>query len=138
MNKWLLKHVRARLTGAKNSWANEGVSFLPSHVYVRNDESNKTIVDNVLRFENLKVEFAKLMKKYNMNVTLPSTSVNAGRGRGEAGRLTQFDLCPETIRAINEYMRGDFEMFGYEMRQANASTCDYDRQSLQSRPPTSS
>ena len=140
MNFWVVEKMNLRLH-YPNKWVyysrghrllvHEPTALLPSQRYVI-DEHNRVRVHEVLHFENLTAGFARLMHKYNMNVTLPQHayvrrwSNNKTRSDLEhykcGKRLTPSHLCPESIRLINLSFKRDFEMFGYAMMSPNTST----------------
>ena len=86
--------------------------YLPQSDYVY-DKDGTRIVDHVLKYEELREEFADLMDHYDLPVYLNST-VNQ-RNDKKRVRLTVMDLFPETIQRINDVARKDFLNFGYSM-----------------------
>ena len=69
---------------------------------------------NVVHYENLSSEFDALMKKYNIDVTLPPKEEGI-YADAQKSRLSFKDLDPEAIALINEFAKVDFEKFGYQM-----------------------
>ena len=69
---------------------------------------------NVVHYENLSSEFDALMKKYDINVTLPSKEEGV-YSDAKKSRLSYTDLDPEAIALINAFAKVDFEKFGYQM-----------------------
>lgn len=63
----------------------------------------------VLKFENIEVEFNKLMKLYNLNLTL-----NSHKNKIPSS-LTYKDINNANIALINEVYKDDFVLFGYKM-----------------------
>lgn len=79
----------------------------PQFLYVYNDQGQR-VIENVIRFEDVKTEFNALMDKYGVDLKLSSPI------KESSGTLTHFDLYPETISMINAYFQADFDAFGYE------------------------
>ena len=105
LNKWLLHRIRnyQGLTG----------HLLPQYHYVYDTDGNQ-VVTHVLKFESLRQEFDPLMKRYNLNIALPTHHINSGYTNGKE-RLTRNDLSKQVIQVINDFCRLDFERFGYDM-----------------------
>ena len=80
----------------------------PQFEYVYDDQGER-VIKNVLHYEDLRSEFKALTKKYALEIKLPYRFQESG------GELTHLNLYPETIALINEFLRPDFEAFGYEM-----------------------
>jgi len=97
---------------------NEDVFILAQKHFVNQAEyvydGDKIIVKNVVHYENLSSEFDALMKKYDINVTLPSKEEGV-YSDAKKSRLSYTDLDPEAIALINEFAKVDFEKFGYQM-----------------------
>eukprot|EP00984_Skeletonema_dohrnii_P005534 scaffold1955_cov106-Skeletonema_dohrnii-CCMP3373.AAC.2 len=77
-------------------------------------DGDEIVVKNVVHYENLSSEFDALMKKYDINVTLPSKEEGV-YSDAKKSRLSYTDLDPEAIALINEFAKVDFEKFGYQM-----------------------
>eukprot|EP00984_Skeletonema_dohrnii_P015832 scaffold6930_cov156-Skeletonema_dohrnii-CCMP3373.AAC.1 len=77
-------------------------------------DGDEMIVKHVVHYENLFSEFDALMKKYDINVTLPSKEEGV-YSDAKKSRLSYTDLDPEAIALINEFAKVDFEKFGYQM-----------------------
>jgi len=134
MNQWVVNMV-TRLSNAieqfKNStgdgvWkkqakgVNEDERILAQKHYVNQVEyvydGDNVLVKNIIYYENLSSDFDALMKKYNINASLPSKDImGVYKDEMNKGRLSHNDLYPETIALINEYAKPDFEKFGYKM-----------------------
>ena len=56
----------------------------PQSTYTH-DENGHKIIDRVIRFERLDVDFPRLMKRYNLNVALPSRPLNVRRSKAKMG-----------------------------------------------------
>lgn len=111
-----------------NRWLQESAAgpnkdaFVPQHHYVFADDGRR-LVTHVLEFSRLREDFAALMACYAIRVTgrgrregetltLPTEVIN---GRLDGSRLSTANLTNITIRAINKFMRKDFELLGYPM-----------------------
>ena len=66
-------------------------------------------VITVLKFEDIEVEFNKLMKLYNLNLTL-----NSHKNKTPT-ILTYKDINHSNIALINEVYKEDFALFGYKI-----------------------
>ena len=66
----------------------------------------------VLKFENIEVEFNKLMKLYNLNLIL-----NAHKNKIPSD-LTYKDINNANMALINEVYKEDFALFGYKMLES--------------------
>lgn len=82
--------------------------WLPQHYYIF--DKGKRMVDHVLHFEKLEMEFPELMKQYNLHIVLPNKKHNSFKN---SNKLTAEDLYPETLAIINHVAALDFELFGY-------------------------
>lgn len=90
-------------------------------------ETPKRLVKWVLHIENLSEEFPALMRRYGLNVTLPSKPVNTGSTAAAAAattttsttktttRLTSANYTETTLSLIEDVYRNDFVEFGYPM-----------------------
>ena len=81
--------------------------YTPQHYYVVDKEGNN-IIKNVLKLENLSVEFNELVKKYGYEYSLEQKEVTKRN-------FDVFHLSYENISLIREIYKRDFEMFGYSM-----------------------
>jgi len=81
--------------------------WTPQHYYVY-DERGERMVQHVIRFENLVAEFAALMERYGLDISI-DTCHNAGRSK----QYSVSELSGNNIRLINEIYAGDFKRFGY-------------------------
>ena len=98
LNDWVLN----RLT---KSWRCN-----PQSLYTHDEDGSKTI-DHVLHFESLDADFRKLMKKYELNVVLPTQAKNVRRS---TAKMSMRHLSRQAIQIINEYYDCDFKYFGLE------------------------
>jgi hypothetical protein len=130
MNEWVKSMVRTlgmklKEFNAGNNKAkeqakglNEDAMILAQKHYVNQAEyvydGDEVIVQNVLHYENLSGEFDALMKKYEIDVTLPPKEEGV-YSEAKEGRLSYKDLDPEAIALVNEFAKIDFEKFGYQM-----------------------
>ena len=92
-------------------WAQKHYINQAEYVY----SGGKKVIQNVLYYENLDVEFSFLMDRYDLKqIRLPPKARN-GTNIAQDKKLSYLDLWPETIQIINEYAKADFRLFGYEM-----------------------
>lgn len=70
----------------------------------------------VIKFENMYQELARLFKKYNLNITIPEKKVNSRQQRNRKLLFTTHDFSPELIKLINKVYDKDFKIFNYEKR----------------------
>lgn len=70
---------------------------------------NKNIKIRILKFENLKEEFKKLLKEYN----LPDIEL-LHENKAKNKKFTINDFNDELINTINKVYDKDFKMFGYK------------------------
>ena len=123
MNLWVFDQISKKMS--HHPYWNGG-ALLPCHRYVRHGHNNITTVHEVLRFENLTNDFTRLMQTYNMNVTLPSRATESNFipcvEKPGIKKLTPRHFCPQTLRLLNRYYKGDFDLFGYKMLPPNKST----------------
>ena len=87
--------------------------YLPQSDFIY-DQDGVKIVDHVLQYEHLHVQFHKLMANYRLPVYL-NTTVNKRKDNWEHRRLTVADLFPTSVLRINEVFEQDFINFGYTM-----------------------
>jgi len=81
--------------------------YTPQHYYFVDNEGNN-IIKNVIKFENLSVDFNELMKKYGYDYNI----IQKDSSKRNFGVL---HLSYENISLIREIYKKDFEMFGYSM-----------------------
>eukprot|EP00984_Skeletonema_dohrnii_P034771 scaffold33676_cov150-Skeletonema_dohrnii-CCMP3373.AAC.1 len=91
---------------------NEWVKSMVKGMRTAMDEFNDRKEED--QFKSGKGEFDALMKKYDINVTLPSKEEGV-YSDAKKSRLLYTDLDPEAIALINEFAKVDFEKFGYQM-----------------------
>lgn len=104
------RFIRDRLLDVKQKMKNNEKihqHYTPQYYYFVDKEGNN-IIKNVLKFENLSVEFNELMKKYGYEYSLGQKEVT----KRNFGVL---HLSYENISLIREIYKEDFEMFGYSM-----------------------
>ena len=103
LNRWVaatLREVEESGASAKDGHC------IPMHEYVYADGGRVRIVDHVLRYEDLAIEFPKLMHQYNVPVSLVgarrvNTSPEEKRG-GETYPWGVQNLTSETLRMVNK------------------------------------
>jgi hypothetical protein len=97
-----------------------GGHFSEQYKYLDNDP---TIRINVLKYENLDVEFKELMKEYNLNLTLNKELNKTNK------IFNVIDISDDNIKLINYIYKKDFEMFNYKMKagleKCQRATCPY-------------
>jgi len=104
------RFIRSRLLDVKQKMKkNEKIHqhYTPQYYYVVDKEGNN-IIKNVLKLENVSVEFNELMKRYGYEYSLDQKEVT----KRNFGVL---HLSYENISLIREIYKKDFEMFGYSM-----------------------
>ena len=90
---------------------------LPQHLYVWDSSKNQSMVQTVLRYENLTASFNELMRMKNItNVILEEKPFNSPHLEKGAKKLTVDDFDNITLALIEKKYEKDFEMFGYEKR----------------------
>jgi Sulfotransferase family len=100
--------------------------FIPQYDYVYDGE-HRRVVDHVLHFEHLDVEFEQLMKAYNLSSVVHLSSLNLGELEQQGGcvtesvvpksklkKLGQYNLTHDTLRLIELVYARDFRTFGYQ------------------------
>jgi len=98
LNKWIFNNITNNRLQLDHT--------LPQHYYVFNDEGEQ-IVTYVLYYEELKVQFDRLMEMYGLPMRLPA------KGETEKGRMTRANLTAVSIRLINLQAVQDFDTFNY-------------------------
>ena len=96
-NNYIQENIKIANDGARGH-------FLSQHRYL--DDTCKI---HVLSFENLESDFNKLMRRYNLDLTL-----NKHLNKREYV-FTKDDFTNETIDIINRVYKLDFEQFNYNM-----------------------
>ena len=81
-----------------------GDHYTPQYKYLIKDDDVKV---TVLKLENLKTEFPKLMSEYGLDIKL-GKQLNSNKKKFHVK-----DLSPETLALINDVYSQDFEEFGY-------------------------
>ncbi len=97
--------------------------FVPQFYYVYDHVDGTKVVDHVLTYENLHVDFANLMKQYRLSVHLTPGKPQQ-RDAALRRRFTVADLEPRSICLINRRYANDFKLFGYRMIPKSCSTDD--------------
>jgi hypothetical protein len=124
MNKWLTDRLtdvsradKGDLTqnklGAKEYFQSQG-HFIPQYDYVF-DHSGKQVIQHILKFETLHDDFANLMKKFNLNITIPAKEVRLGRKYDK--KIGVNDLSSDLVLLIEEFYKKDYDFFGYPRLQ---------------------
>ena len=70
---------------------------------------------HIIKFENIKVEFNELMKKYKLDIVLNEKNNESAFTK----KFTVKSLTPELIKLINKIYHNDFIKFGYEKIKPN-------------------
>jgi hypothetical protein len=95
---------------------NEEPWWVPQWEFVTND--NKILVDTVLRFENLNLEWENFVKNYNskksnkFKISLNLKVINKNDEKDE-NYITYYNS--KCIDLVNELYKKDFELFNYKM-----------------------
>jgi hypothetical protein len=99
----LNKFIKQKLENFdKNKYWN-GCHILPQHYYTH----GKRKCDIILKYENLDKEFNDLMKKNNLNLSLPKNNTSRKN-------VSVKDLNKESIKLINKVYDKDFKLFNYK------------------------
>jgi hypothetical protein len=93
-------YIKTKILNRKS----EGTHYTEQYKYI-----DKRTRIHILYFENIKVEFNKLMKKYNLNITL---NQRANRSKF-IKKFNIHSFSPELIKLINIIYHKDFITFGY-------------------------
>jgi hypothetical protein len=94
------------ILGADKKWANFLIHIRPQYQYVSDSEGN-CLVDEILKFEHLHLDMARLLKRYGLSTnSIKSPQI---RGLKEYYNRAQLDL-------INESYAKDFEYYSYAMQ----------------------
>ena len=88
--------------------------LIPQYNYVY--DGKKKIIDHVIKFENLKKGFKRLMKKYNLPINLDEKANTSNKN------LSIFDFDNNSIKTIRKIYYKDFIKFNYSFKlQTNSS-----------------
>jgi hypothetical protein len=119
MNAHIAKKLKGMLTCKKgeNCYFKDCNHYIPQYDYIYNttittqqqQSTPERLVQWVLHMENLQEEFADMMQKYNLNVSLPKTKTN-----GVPHLLTGANLSSDNIELIGTIYARDFELLGYK------------------------
>jgi len=71
------------------------------------DHSGKILVDEIIHFENLEVEFNEVLEKLGRNKTLPHVK------KSNRGNYREY-YDDETIEMVRNWFERDIEEFGYQ------------------------
>jgi len=102
LNKWIVDNLEL----AKTNPYVHTCFLLPMNRFIYYDDPEKYKVHHILRFENLKEDYENLMNKYGSNMKFE----NVHCFKSDSG-FTRNDLTPETISAIKDFYRKDFELW---------------------------
>ena len=80
--------------------------FMPQIDWIA-DENGKILVDEIIHFENLDIEFNMVLQKLGRNTTLPHVK------KSNRGSYQEY-YDPETIEIVRNWFERDIEMFGYQ------------------------
>jgi len=105
-----LKDIHMNINKYKH---NLDVHLLPQYLFTHN-ESNSSVVNNILKFETLSEDFKTLMKKYNSNIKL---NIHIGKSTVLENPCTIEWLSSDNIQLINKLYDKDFSFFGYPKLQ---------------------
>jgi hypothetical protein len=81
---------------------------------------HKRVVKHVLRYENMEEDFDKLMKQYNLNITLGNRA-SATRKRRKQATMKKEDFSFEIRQRIEDVYANDFKEFGYPMMSTTST-----------------
>ena len=94
-----------------------GHHYAVQHRYI---DANPNVRIHVIKFENVKEDFDKLMRTYHLDVTL---DVVANKPSSKIFHVS--DLSEKTVRLINEVYAEDFRKFGYQIKNTFHSPSRY-------------
>jgi hypothetical protein len=101
MNRFIIDNL------FENNYDHDG-HFIQQYKYIYDNNSNK-IVKHIFKTENLDNDFNKLMKKYNLDLSITNIKINKSTNLYSIN-----DLSTECIKKINEYYHLDFYLFRYD------------------------
>jgi hypothetical protein len=114
-------HEKSSFPG-QDYFQNDG-HFIPQIDYIF--DGARRVVDHVLHFEHLSVEFPKLMMAYNLSVHLPNLTQGDrdNRNHGTPSRVPtsklkkvgRNNLTSDTLRLMELVYARDFKAFGYQI-----------------------
>ena len=106
LNDWIKKKLR--------NWPDEDRKdshLTPQYMFVYNN-NNDQVVEYVLKYEQLEIEFNSLMRNLGFeNLVLEKEKINAGIY--DDSKLNVNDLDADTIALIMNFYEKDFKLFGY-------------------------
>jgi hypothetical protein len=114
MNARVAKKVRKLSTCKKGDdcYYQHWNHYIPQYDYIYNTTTTpqqqstpERLVQRVLHLENLQEEFADLMQKYNLDVSLPKTRINR-----VSHLLTSANLSSDDTELIGTIYAKDFEL----------------------------
>ena len=99
LNSWIKKYL---------SDYDNNIYFNGCHILEQNNYTHGDIkCDHIIRFENLDKEFNKLMKEYDLNVTLPVSNKSNNN-------VSVKDLDKESLELIYKVYKKDFDIYNYD------------------------
>ena len=115
LNAWVQDKIKRQQQQTRSersaTSSDDSVLLSPQHRFIFDENDGSPLVDEILRYENLDVEFRQLMKNNRMFVRLQRKWKSE---QHQSYTLTAMDFTRETIVLVNNYFAGDFEQFGYE------------------------
>ena len=115
-NSWIRRELRRRSDSIGH--------MLPQYLYVY-DENGRQIVDHVLRFETVSMDFDSLMQRYGINLAWPKGGkINQGHQSDDKMRFSTRHFTQETLDLINEFYQKDFELLGYPQIRSSKFSID--------------
>ena len=107
LNAWIQRKIK-RVPHRDGFRLGHGI---PMHWYAY--KNGQQIVDHVLHFENLSADFARLMQRYALNISLPVAKVNTHQGTAHSLSVHDFDATSRQL--IRDYYADDFRFFRYNV-----------------------
>lgn len=99
----LNSYIKKQVSKTNNS---DFLHFKPQYLYIYNNDGIK-IVDYILKFENIDIEFNNLMKKYNIDLKYK-------KYENKNKKFNVKDISSENIKLINFVYNKDFKYFNYK------------------------
>ena len=84
--------------------------FMPQIDWIA-DEYGRILVDEIIRFENLKSEFDRVLQKLGISATLPHVK------KSDRGNYWEY-YDSEAIDIVHKWFERDIELFGYQFQES--------------------
>ena len=110
--EWKLEPLLNATVHDREVFFSDSGHFIPQVSYVYNKTDGEIIVKHVLKYEELKTEFPRLMRRYGLDDIELSSRSNK---RHLDATLTINDLSKTAMEMIEDLFAMDFYKFGYKM-----------------------